>query len=229
MPGSILIVEDDRHVRGMTNYLLENEGYRCVGVSSAEEALERLASAVPDLILLDLVLPGMNGYEFCERLKASDAWRSIPIIMLTEKSGVSDVARGLQSYADDYIPKPFHPSILLARVEALLRRVGAQAKPGESGPGVQCGDLRIDPDTREVVVEGRPVELQKTEFDLLWLLVSHPQRVFSRESIIRETRGEDYFISDRVVDNHIYKLRKKLGTVGDRIETVPGVGYRFRS
>ncbi|MEW6368171.1 MAG: response regulator transcription factor [Acidobacteriota bacterium] len=229
MSGTILIVEDDRHVRGMTSYLLDSEGYRCIGVSSAEEALERLTDEAPALILLDLALPGMNGYEFCERLKASDAWKSIPIIMLTEKSGVSDIARGLQSYADDYIPKPFHPHILVARVEALLRRIGGQAKQPDSAAGAQSGDLRIDPDTREVFVEGRPVELQKMEFDILWLLVSHPQRVHPRERIIREIRGEDYFISERVVDNHICKLRKRLGAVGDRIETVPGVGYRFRS
>lgn len=228
MAATILLIDDDRQIREMAKYLLESEGYRVVGLSSAEEALGWLAGQVPDLILLDLVLPGMNGYEFCERLKASGAWRLIPIIMLTEKDAVSDVARGLHSYADDYIPKPFHPSLLVARIEAVLRRAGAP--PRQPGPTSEicCQNLRINLETRQVFVDGKLVELQKMEFDILWLLSSHPLRVYEREQIIAATRGQEYYISERVIDNHIYRLRKKLGSACERIETVSGVGYRFK-
>ncbi|MBU0756327.1 MAG: response regulator transcription factor [Planctomycetes bacterium] len=225
MKTKILIVEDDAHTREMIGYILEKEGYEAVSASSGEQGLEIMKAFLPDLVLLDLILPGMTGYELCEKMKSRPGLKDVLVIMLTEKREVKDITRGLTTYADDYIPKPFHPRILAARIDAVLRRRGKTAaeKPGR----IELPGLVIDPERREVFADGERVDLKKMEFDILFFLASNKNKIFPRDRIISAARGDDYFVYDRVVDNHIYKIRKKLKEKGSMIETVSGMGYRL--
>jgi len=223
---TILIVEDDDHIREMVTYILQKENYSVTGVGSAEDALSHCNIEKPDLILLDIELPGINGYQFCERLLEHHHKNMPMIIMLTDLIDVSDMEKGLASFADDYIAKPFNPRLLVARIKANLRR-----QPGISDPvsseGVSHFGVVIDVPSRQVTLNGELIALQKMEFDILFLLMSSLNRVFSRDALISHSKGDNYYITDRAIDNQIYKLRKKLGEAGKHLETVSGIGYRF--
>jgi two-component system phosphate regulon response regulator PhoB len=231
-PGSInverlriLFVEDDLSLRGSLAYILGKEGFSVEAVGSGEEALAAASRRRPDLLLLDLGLPGIDGYDVCRSLQGAAGAEAVPVIMLTGRGLTEDIERGLKEYADDYIVKPCDPRLLLARIRAVLRRSG---RP-DLGPEdvVSFRGLRLDLAAREVLVAGRKVHLTRTEFDILALLTARPNRVFSRDRIIDRVRGEDRVVTERTVDFQICGLRQKLGAEGCRIETVRGLGYKY--
>ena len=222
----ILVVEDEEDIRELVRYNLERAGYDCVCVESGTEALEQARRELPGLVLLDLMLPGLDGFEVCAILKNEPRTARIPIVMLTARGSERDIVRGLELGADDYVTKPFSPKVLVARVGAVLRRQ-APDEAGESAP-IRAGDLVLRPDQREAALDGVPMELTRSEFDLLALLARRPGRVFTRAQVVDTMHGPGYPVTDRSVDVHVVSLRKKLGPHGERIETVRGVGYRFR-
>jgi len=222
----ILVVDDERDILELIRYNLEKEGYTVLAVETGEKALRQVGDSAPDLIVLDLMLPGLDGLSVCKRLKTGPATAAIPILMLTAKSEDSDVVAGLELGADDYLTKPFSPRVLVARIRAVLRRRNEQN--GDGAPhSVKVGDLTMDRDRHEVHCGGRGVDLSATEFAILWFLASHPKWVFSRTKIIDAIRGEDYAVTERAVDVQILGLRRKLGNYGSYIQTVRGVGYRL--
>jgi two-component system phosphate regulon response regulator PhoB len=218
----ILFVEDEINLQTSLSFILEREGHTVTCVATGEEALQAAAQQTPDLVLLDVNLPGMDGFAVCQRLRARPDTSDILIMLVTARTSVDDVVQGFDSFADDYVTKPFHPRVLLARIQALLRRRGEGAK-GALG----CQGLVIDPGAREVRLEGRLLDLTKTEFDLLTLFASQANHVFSRTSILDVVRGSDTEVAERTVDFQISGLRKKLGSAAWHIETVRGVGYKF--
>jgi len=221
----ILIVDDEEDVLELVRFNLEREGYKIETAVSGEEALTTAKSRLPDLIILDLMLPGMDGLEVCKKLKTDAKTQSIPIIMLTAKSEDSDIITGLELGADDYITKPFSPKILTARIRRVLQR--NIARDLEKSP-IKLHELTIDPSRHEVLVKNKLVALTFTEFNILYTLAKRPGIVFTRYQIVDAIRGEDYLVTDRAVDVQIVSLRKKLGTMGKYIETVRGIGYKFR-
>ena len=222
----ILVVEDEEDILELLRYNLAKEGYRVTGVLSGEEALRTARSQPPDLVILDLMLPGIDGLTVCRELKQDAKTRETPIIMLTAKGEEADVVAGLELGADDYVTKPFSPRVLLARLRAVLRR-RVVAPPPETD-AIVLHDLAIHPGRHEVLVQGQAVDLTSTEFRLLSFLARRPGWVFTRAQIVQGVQGEDYAVSDRAVDVQIVGLRKKLGPAGPYIETVRGVGYRFK-
>lgn len=227
MPDAhVLVVEDEEDILQLVEYNLLKEGYTVSCARTGEEGLRLARDEKPDLVLLDLMLPGIDGHEVCRALRREAATEKVPIVMLTAKGEEADVVAGLEQGADDYITKPFSPKVLVARIRTVLRR-GAAA-PVESDGTIRAHDLEIHPGRHEVLVAGRRVELTFTEFRLLQLLAARPGWVFTRYQIVNAVRGEDYVVTDRAVDVQIVGLRKKLGAAGKHIETVRGVGYRFR-
>jgi two-component system phosphate regulon response regulator PhoB len=222
----VLIIEDEENILELVTYNLKKEGYRVEGATSGEDGLERLKSHMPDLVLLDLMLPGMDGLEVCRRIKTDSSVAHVAILMLTAKSEEADVVTGLELGADDYITKPFSPRVLVARIRAVLRRKAREA-PKEKET-VQVHEVVIHPGRHEVLVDGESVDLTSTEFRLLHILARRPGWVFTRNQIIDAVKGSDYPVTDRSVDVQISGLRKKLGEAGEYIETVRGVGYRFK-
>jgi two-component system phosphate regulon response regulator PhoB len=223
---NILVVDDEEDIQELIRYNLAKDGYKVTCVGTGEAALKHARSKLPDLIVLDLMLPGVDGLEVCRSLRADEKTAHIPVVMLTAKGEEADVVTGLELGADDYVTKPFSPRILLARIRAVLRK-SARATPGEEET-VKIRDLVIHPGRHEVLVKGKPVELTYTEFRVLHFLARKPGWVFTRYQIIDGVRGEDYIVTDRSVDVQIAGLRKKLGPCGEYIETVRGVGYRFK-
>jgi two-component system phosphate regulon response regulator PhoB len=222
----ILVVDDEEDILELVTYNLAREGYLITGALTGEEALKRARSEVFDLILLDLMLPGIDGLEVTKSLKSNQKTRNIPIIMLTAKGEEADIVTGLELGADDYITKPFSPRVLTARVRAVLRRISEEALDDTSL--LRIHELEIDPGRRMVTASGDPIDLTFTEFQVLLLLARRPGWVFTRTQIVDAVRGSDYPVTDRSVDVQIVGLRKKLGSFGKYIETVRGVGYRFR-
>jgi two-component system alkaline phosphatase synthesis response regulator PhoP len=222
----VLVVEDDEDVRGLLVRTLEREGYAVSSAQSGEEALRIALKAPPNLIILDIMLPGIDGIEVCRQLRADTKTRGVPIVMLTAKSEDVDIVLGLEMGADDYITKPFSPRVLVSRLKAVLRR-RASKEPAADGP-ISAGEITIDPMRHEVTVQGKPVSLTSTEFRLLHHLALHPGWVFTRYQIVEAVRGEDYMVTERAVDVQVVGLRKKLGECGSYIETVRGFGYRFK-
>ena len=222
----ILIVEDEEDILELVKYNLVREGYEVKDATTGEEALKIVQSAALDLIILDLMLPGVDGLEVAKILKNDSMTRTISIIMLTAKGEESDIVTGLELGADDYITKPFSPRILIARVRAILRRKGE--KPDDDMANIKIHDLVIHPERREVILGDTVVELTYTEFQVLYFLAKRPGWVFTRFQIVDAVRGDDYPVTDRSVDVQIVGLRKKLGQGGKYIETVRGVGYRFK-
>ena len=223
----ILLVEDAEDILELVRYNLAKEGCQVSCVMSGEEALQAVRQTAFDLILLDIMLPGLDGLEVCRRLRRDPATARVPVIMLTAKSEETDMVVGLELGADDYVTKPFSPRVLTARIRAALRR---SRQPDEDGQAeiLNFGGLQIDCSRHEVSVKGEAVRLTATEFGILLCLSRRPGWVFSRYQIVEAVRGEDYSVTDRAVDVHIVGLRKKLGELGSCIETVRGVGYRFR-
>ncbi|MFP4176089.1 MAG: response regulator [Planctomycetota bacterium] len=227
MPNEkILVVEDEESILELVTFNLEKENYTVRGVKTGEEALDAARTGSPSLVLLDLMLPGVDGLKVCKKLKNDSETRNIPIVMLTAKTEEADIVTGLEMGADDYITKPFSPRVLLARIKAVLRRQ-ERSVPDEDSV-IKVHDLTIHPGRHEVVVGDEPVDLTHTEFQLLHLLARRPGWVFTRNQIIDHVRGRDYPVTDRSVDVQVAGLRKKLGDGKEYIETVRGVGYRLK-
>lgn len=228
----VLVVEDEADIRELVSYNLTKAGYEVTGVVTGEEALAAVEVAPPDLVVLDLMLPGIDGLAVCRRLKSDPRSGSIPVVMLTAKGEESDVVQGLNLGADDYITKPFSPRILIARVQAVLRRVSANLdeEPGrdQASRAIAIHNLVIRPQRHEVLVDGESIELTATEYRVLFFLAESPGWVFTRQRILDAVHGDNYAITERAVDVQIVGLRKKLGSAGKYIETVRGVGYRFK-
>jgi two-component system phosphate regulon response regulator PhoB len=225
---SVLVVDDEEDLLELVRYNLTREGYRVTCVATGEEALKAARKQPPDLIVLDLMLPAVDGLEVCRRLKSDSKTRDIPIIMLTAKSEEGDMVAGLERGADDYISKPFSPRVLTARVKALLRRRESQVR-AELETTIDVHELSIHPGRHEVTLGGQPLELTYTEFALLQFLAKRPGWAYTRTQIVDAVKGEDYPVTERSVDVQVAGLRKKLGDFGSYIETVRGVGYRFRA
>ena len=222
----ILIVDDEEDILELVSYTLKKNGYQVVCVATGEEAIRTARSVLPDLIFLDLMLPGIDGLDVCRLLKADPQTASIPVLMLTAKGDETDIVTGLELGADDYVTKPFSPKILVARARAILRR--RQQGPVDDSPSMRTGNLEIHPGRHEVLVNGRPIELTPSEFKLLSFLVKKPGWVFTRNQIIDEVHGTGYAVTDRSVDVLVVGLRKRLGPCGELIETVRGIGYRVK-
>lgn len=223
---SILVIEDDNDIRELIRFNLIREGYRVSESADGQDGLTKANATGFDLILLDLMLPGMSGLEICRSLKGNPQTCNTPVIMVTAKGEESDIIVGLEMGADDYVVKPFSPRILLSRIKAVIRRRRSPTDPKLDG-SIRLDSLEIHEGKREVRVEGSPVELTYTEFQILHFLASKPAWVFTRYQIVDAVKGVDYPVTDRAVDVHIVGLRKKLGSCGRLIETVRGVGYRF--
>ncbi|MBN2455806.1 MAG: response regulator [Sedimentisphaerales bacterium] len=222
---NILIVDDDEDVLELVRYNLDKNGYNTDTATTGEEALAKARAKLPDLVILDLMLPGIDGLGVCKKLKSDAKTEHIPIIMLTAKGEEIDIVTGLELGADDYVTKPFSPKVLVARVRKILQR--AIARDLEKAP-VKIYELTIDPARREVLIKNKPVELTFTEFNILYVLAKRPGLVFTRYQIVDALHGDDYLVTDRAVDVQIVGLRKKMGPCSKYIETVRGVGYRFK-
>jgi two-component system alkaline phosphatase synthesis response regulator PhoP len=221
----ILIVDDEEDILELLSVNLRHEGYDTLRAENGEEAVSMASAEKPDLIILDLMLPGVDGLTVCKMIKGSSLTKHIPIIMLTARGQEADIVKGLEHGADDYVTKPFSPKVLAARVKTVLRRKG-QAEDGKAVTKIH--DLSIDAEKHMVFVKNHAVELTHTEFGILQTLARRPGRVFSRYQIVDAIHGTEHVVSDRAVDVQIVSLRKKLGKAGDYIETVRGVGYRFK-
>ncbi len=221
---TILVVDDEEDIRELVQLNLGREGYKVLPCETGEQALDLAFSKLPDLIILDLMLPGIDGLEVCKRLKGDSRTQQTPVVMLTAKGEEADVVAGLELGADDYVTKPFSGKVLVARVRRLLRR--KQDGAGERAV-VKIHELTIDPDRYEVLVSDKAVTLTLTEFNILYTLAARPGRVFTRYQIVDAIHGSDYLVTDRAVDVQIVSLRKKLGPCAKYVETVRGVGYRF--
>ena len=224
----VLVVDDEDDLLELVRYNLAKDGYDVECVGSGEQALQSARTNPPDLVVLDLMLPAVDGLEVCRRLKADPKTRDILIVMLTAKGEEADMVAGLERGADDYIAKPFSPRVLSARVKALLRRKEADSK-AEQETTIDVHELSIHPGRHEVTLAGAPVELTYTEFALLQFLAKRPGWAYTRTQIVDAVKGEDYPVTERSVDVQVAGLRKKLGAFGSYIETVRGVGYRFRA
>lgn len=222
----ILVVDDEEDLQELVEYNLSKEGYRVTCVSTGEQAIREARTQAPALIVLDLLLPNVDGLEVCKILKQDSRTKHIPIVMLTAKSEEADHVTGLELGADDYITKPFSPRVLLARVKAALRRKSNESPDREGVLTIR--ELMIHPGRHEVLVEGAPLVLTYTEFRLLHFLAQRPGWAYSRGQIVDAVKGEDYPVTERSVDVQVAGLRKKLGKFGAYIETVRGVGYRFK-
>ena len=229
-PARVLVVEDERDVAELIRYNLGKEGYDVVVVSTGSDAVKQARDMRPDVVLLDIMVPQLNGWEVCRRLKRDPATKSIPVIMVTGRVEEGDKVLGFEMGADDYVTKPFSTRELLARIRAVGRR-GHAADPPEKTMQLKIGDLEIDRYRFEVRMKGRVVELTPKEFELLAILAGSPGRVFGRQQLLDAVWGRDGFVEPRTVDVHVARLRSKFATArvpAPGIDTVRGVGYRFR-
>ena len=223
MPGKILIIEDDPDTSRLVGLYLQRDGHRVLSASDGVDGLRQAREAKPDLVVLDLMLPGMSGMDICRELRDESA---VPIVMLTARVEEADMLGGLESGADDYVTKPFSPRVLVARIKAVLRRTAREAL--ERGPGeISHGDVTLDLERRSARVAGEPVQLTPTEFRLLSMFMREPGRTFTRDQIIDRVFGYDFDGYDRTVDAHVANLRRRLGANAKHVHTVYGVGYRF--
>ena len=222
----ILVVEDDDDIMELIRFNCEREGFVTAAAGCAEDALRMVADSAPALILIDLMLPGMDGLTLCQVLKSNVLTRGVPIVMVTAKGEDADIVAGLELGAEDYVTKPFSPRVLTARIKAVLRRHGAEVHDRQAP--LTVGALTIHPGRREVKVGGRPLRLTATEFSVLQFLASHAGWVFTRNQLVAAVHGPDYPVTDRSIDVLIAGVRKKLGADSQLIETVRGVGYRFQ-
>ena len=226
----VLVVEDEQDVAELLRYNLTKEGYEVILVANGGDALKRAREAKPELILLDIMVPQLNGWEVCRRLKQDAETRSIPVIMVTGRVEEGDKVLGFEMGADDYVTKPFSPRELVARIRAVIRR-GKGAETADRKHHLKAGDLEIDRHRFEVTVKGQRVDLTPKEFELLTTLVGTPGRVFGREELLDSVWGQDGFVEPRTVDVHVARLRAKFSSARlplAGVETVRGVGYRFR-
>lgn len=226
MNPTILVVEDEPAIQELVSINLRHAGFLVAHASSAEEAESTVRAALPDLLILDWMLPGQSGVSLARKLRANERTRDIPIIILTARVHEEDKVQGLEAGADDYVTKPFSPKELVARVRAVLRR----RAPHLAGDAVSIGDLTINPVTHRVTVGEQELDIGPTEFRLLFFFMTHTERVFTRAQLLDEVWGDHVFIEERTVDVHIRRLRSSLEGTGheERVETVRGTGYRFR-
>jgi len=223
---SVLVVEDEEDIMEVIRFNLEKEGYEVHQALSGEKALQVIENNLPSLVLLDLMLPGINGLDLCRIFKQNDRTKAIPVIMLTAKSEDADIVAGLEMGAEDYITKPFSPRVLVARVRTIFRRRESGVKDDSSV--IQVEGMQIHPGRHEVTMGDNVVDLTPSEFRILHYLARRPGWVYSRDQIIDAIRGHGYVVTDRAIDVQVVGLRKKLGDYGKFIETVRGIGYRFR-
>jgi len=225
MAGAILVVEDEPAIQELVSFACSNGGYRVRRADSVRAALEAIRTELPDLVILDWMLPDRSGIELLRELRSEERTRSLPIILLTAKGAESDRVAGLDAGADDYVVKPFSPRELVSRVRAVFRR----RAPQHSGESLAYGPLTIDPARHEVLVDGKPVKMGLAEFKLLKHLTGHPERVFSRGQLLDSVWGDHVFIEERTVDVHVLRLRKALSAAGAQgmVQTVRGLGYRL--
>ena len=223
---SVLVVEDEEDIMEVIRFNLEKEGYEVNQALSGEKALQVIENNLPSLVLLDLMLPGINGLDLCRIFKQNARTKAIPVIMLTAKSEDADIVAGLEMGAEDYITKPFSPRVLVARVRTIFRRRESGVKDDSSV--IQVEGMQIHPGRHEVTMGDNVVDLTPSEFRILHYLARRPGWVYSRDQIIDAIRGHGYVVTDRAIDVQVVGLRKKLGDYGKLIETVRGIGYRFR-
>ena len=225
-PGNkkILVAEDEQDVLNLVAANLKAAGYQVLKAEDGESALEQARSALPALVILDLMLPGMSGLEVCKVLKGEPATRSIPVLMLTAKAEEVDRIVGLELGADDYVTKPFSPRELVLRVRSILRRSSVPQEPSDV---IRLGDIQVDRARYEVMVKNKPIDFTATEFKLLTMLMERRGRVQSRDTLLNDVWGYESVIDTRTVDTHIRRLREKLGKAADCIETIRGFGYRM--
>ncbi|WP_031434031.1 phosphate regulon transcriptional regulator PhoB [Methylomarinum vadi] len=222
---NVLVIEDEEAIREMLTMVLEQSDFTVSAVESAEEAQQALAEKMPDILLLDWMLPGVSGAEFARRLKKDDSYKELPIILLTARGEEEDKVRGLEIGADDYITKPFSPKELVARIKAVMRRSG---KSGESRQ-IKLGDLTLDTEQHRLMIDGTSLDVSPTEFRLMHFFMLNPDKVFSRSQLLDQVWGRSVYIEERTVDVHIRRLRKILAAYNreDMVQTVRGFGYRF--
>jgi two-component system, OmpR family, alkaline phosphatase synthesis response regulator PhoP len=228
MKIKILLVDDEKDIVEFLQYNLEQEGFKVITAYDGKEALEKLVQK-PDLIILDVMMPKMDGYETCTRIRSIDDFKNIPIMFLTAKSSEIDEVHGLNIGADDFIQKPISPKKLIARVKANLRKIESAAGDGSQNREIKIGPLEINREKYTVLINGEPLILPKKEFEILSYLASNPGKVFDRDKILGDVWGSDIFVVERTIDVHVRKIREKLGEYSDLIETIKGVGYRFKN
>jgi two-component system phosphate regulon response regulator PhoB len=223
----ILIIEDDPEIQEMLKYSFSREGWKLTQATTGEQGLEHLRKEGADCVILDIMLPGMDGLKTLEKIKAEPGFTVLPVIMCTARGEEADIVAGLELGADDYVVKPYSPRVLAARIRAALRRKEASQSPHQTS--FKFGNLSLDVEKHSCTLGGTPVDLFATEFAILAQFMSSPDIVFSRQKLINAIRGPDYPVTDRSVDVQILGLRKKLKEAGDMIETIRGVGYRFKT
>ena len=223
MAELVMVIEDEKEIRDLLRYNLQRAGYRVAVLADGEEGLKQLFASRPDVLVLDLMLPGRNGLEILREIRGEATTRDLPVLVLTARATEMDKLLGFDHGADDYLTKPFSPRELMARLKALLRR----SRPEHAEEAIQVGELRVDRAAREASFRGRPLSLTPREFDLLAFLAAHPGRVVSREELLRKVWGYDYLGETRTVDVHVRRLRGKLGERSRVIETVMGAGYKL--
>lgn len=227
MKKTVLVVDDEPDIVELLSYNLRKEGYNVITAADGRSAIEQAASG-PDLIILDVMMPEIDGFEVCRRLKSTERSRNIPVIFLTARSGEFEEILGLEIGADDFVQKPISPRKLLVRVKAVLRRRRPDTGQREESPIIQVGDLRIDRSSYSVRLGSKDLSLPKKEFEILACLAGNKGRVFSREMLLNQVWGSHVVVVDRTIDVHIRRIREKLGTSSGLLETIKGVGYRFR-
>lgn len=223
----LLVVEDEKDIADLIVYNAEKSGFDAEVAYNGEDALKLARTTPPNLIILDLMLPGIDGMDVCRILKGDKSTAEIPIVMLTARGSEEDIVRGLELGADDYITKPFSPRVLFARINGVLRR--SRSKVPKKNEQIVFENIFLDPVTRKVEVSGKEIELTFSEFEILHFLLRHPDWVFTRSEIVNNIREENYPVTERSIDVHIVGLRKKLGDSSKHIQTVRGVGYRLRA
>lgn len=227
MKKTIFIIDDEKDIREILTVNLESEGYKAVPFPSADEAMKRLGTERPDLIILDVMMPGKDGFEACRELRSDEKFRSIPVIFLTARSEEFDKVLGLELGGDDYLTKPFSIKELRSRIKAVLRRTGdAPLQPKQAV--MKYKGVELNPELYSLRVDSEEIKVTKTELNILALFMENPGKIFSRDNIINSVRGHDVFVVDRTIDVHIMNLRKKLGPYKNIITTFSGVGYGFK-
>ncbi len=228
MKKKIFVVDDERDIQEILKVNLSLQNLDVTAFSSGEEALDALKNGLPDLILLDVMMDGMDGFEFCKTLRANDAYRDIPIIFLSARTEEFDRVLGLELGGDDYIAKPFSVKEVSARVKAVLRRTDTRTARMLNEKKLAYKGVELFPEKYSLKIDGKGVKLTKTEFEILFLFLKHPEKIFTRDNIIDSIRGDDVYVIDRTIDVHIMNLRKKLGKYKNIITTFSGVGYGFK-
>lgn len=227
MPKTILVVDDEQDIRDLLAYNLKQEGFTVLSAPNGRDALRHISVAKPDLVILDIMMPELDGFETCREIRNTPETRHLPVIFLTARSAEIDQILSLELGADDYVQKPVSPRVLVARVKSLLRRTDRSADEDSSPMTIESNGVRIDRNSYKVFIDDKEVFFPRKEFELLSFLASHPGRIYSRERLLNEVWGADAYVVERTVDVHVFKLREKLSKYGERIETVKGVGYRY--